>query len=306
MKRIDCTTRLLGTDTTRLGDLFGDDSSWPLGRGGVGEGLVDEAAGGLVRTGQLVLGGRRASTSCSRTSWARASERNDRVRCESRPPADCTTTSDSPVRRASSGRPTSTAWTRSNRTCRCWRNTKPVRSSMRVRRDPVAREPPRQPGRRRRWPAGRRARPDRGPPQVPVGGVVARGTHEPVGLLRHDVGHHREEREAAAQQRGQRVQVLPVGLFDRRGRPVVGPVHGVVHRVAHPVPHRVAHRVAHSPARWDSPRAASRSRRASASAVGRPGMRPPLSGEAVCSSTVAMPRRRTSGPDCTSTYCSRP
>ena len=106
------------------------------------------------------------------------------------------------------------------------------------------------------------------------------GAQEAVEELAGDVPDDRDEHDAAAQQGRQRVQPLPLLV----------PNDGLGHR----------------PARCASPRADRRSRRASASATGRPGSDPPLSGEAVWISHEAMPWARINGPDWMSTYWRRP
>ena len=73
--------------------------------------------------------GRRARAGARAAPRPGPRSRKDRVRVESDPPADCTTTRASPSARASSGRDSSTACTRSRRTCRCWRKSTPWRSS---------------------------------------------------------------------------------------------------------------------------------------------------------------------------------
>lgn len=62
----------------------------------------------------------------------------------------------------------------------------------------------------------------------------------------------------------------------------------------------------HSPAERASPSSVRRSRRRSASAGSRPGMRASVAAAAVCSCTPARPNRRSSGPEVTSTSCIRP
>ena len=203
-----------------------------------------------------------SAISCSRTSWAWASVRKDSLRWESLPPADWTTTSDRPVSRASRGRPRSTAWIRSNRTCRCWRNSTPVRSSMRVSatRNRENRHETQAPA---MMPSSTTTTPIAAHPRCPWVGSSCCGAEQRVRLLRDDVGQHGEERDTALEQRRQGVQVPPL--------PPPEPAR--VHRAQRAAGLRGAAgpSSAHRPARCDSPRAASRSRSASASAVGRPG-----------------------------------
>ena len=121
--------------------------------------------------------------------------------------------------------------------------------------------------------------------RLPVGAGEERAEaelrHEAVEELGGGVAEDGEQHDAASEQRRQGVEPLPL-------------------------PRGLLCGIAHRPARWASPRAASRLRRASASATGSPGSEPPLSGEAVWISHEAMPFARASGPDWMSTYWSRP
>ena len=127
--------------------------SRPLGTSSTGWDAATAAAGattvaggsGIRRGDEPVaapMGRRRRSVPgrprrCGRRAraGAHAAPRPDRgrgrtgVSVESEPPADCTTTRASPSSRASIGRDSSTACTRSSRTCRCWRKSTPWRSS---------------------------------------------------------------------------------------------------------------------------------------------------------------------------------
>ena len=120
-----------------------------------------------------------------------------------------------------------------------------------------------------------------GRPSSPEEAAEAEGGQEVVEQLGRGVAQDRQQHDASAQQRRERVEPLPL-------------------------PRGLRNRFGHRPARCASPRAARRLRSASASATGSPGSEPPLSGEAVWISHEAMPWARASGPDWMSTYCRRP
>ena len=118
--------------------------------------------------------------------------------------------------------------------------------------------------------------------------VLGIGAEDPIDLLAHEIAEHTDENHTAAQQGSQGVEPTPrIEAVDRI---------------------RVLRRSAgrHRPARCASPRAVRRSRSASASGNGSPGTVPPLAGLAVWIVTLARPRRRSTGPEPMSAYCSRP
>ena len=100
--------------------------------------------------------------------------------------------------------------------------------------------------------------------------------------LDEDEAEDGDEHDAAAQQRGRRVQPVPLAVGEpsrrraRRGR-LSGPV-------------------GHSPARLLSASSTSRSRSSAASGSGRPGMTTPVEAAAVTNLRSASPRMRPTGP----------